>query len=121
MTSDVNYIDNFFSFLTGVIRNFSAFLSKFGVFIRNWPACFEKASFLYAGSSCTTAYGLETGCNQLATIHRIESTRKHIGGRRGKSGARVMAIIDHLHIQNKGRIYLMCCLTVVIKSDEVIF
>ena len=25
-------------------------LSKFGVSMRNWPACFEKASFLYAGS-----------------------------------------------------------------------
>ena len=35
----------FFSFLNGVI-------SKFSVFIRNWPACFEKASFfLYAGSA----------------------------------------------------------------------
>ena len=26
MTSDVNYIDIFFSFLTGVIRNYSAYL-----------------------------------------------------------------------------------------------
>ena len=51
MTIDVNYIDSFFfSFLTGAIRKFSAFLSKFGVFIRNWPACFEIVSFLYAGS-----------------------------------------------------------------------
>ena len=64
---------------------------------------------------------LETGCNQLSTIHRIESTWKHIGGTRGKSGARVMAIIDHLRIQNKGKIYLMCCLTEVIKSNGVIF
>ena len=53
MTSDVNYIDIFFSFLAGVIRNFSACLSKFGIFIRNWPACFEKASFLYEGSYCS--------------------------------------------------------------------
>ena len=52
MTSDVNYTDTFFSFLTGVIRNFSACLSKFGVFSRNWPVCFEKASFLNAGSYC---------------------------------------------------------------------
>ena len=52
MPSDVNYIDTFFSFLTGVIRNFSACLSIFGVFIRNWSACFEKVSFLYAGSYC---------------------------------------------------------------------
>ena len=52
MTSDVNYTDIFLSFLTGVIRNISACLSKFGVFIRNWPACFEKANFLYAGSYC---------------------------------------------------------------------
>ena len=50
MTSDVNYIDISFSFFTEVIRNFSACLSKFGMFIRSWPACFEKASFLYAGS-----------------------------------------------------------------------
>ena len=41
----------FFSFLTGVIRNFSVCVSKFDVFIRNWPAGLEKASFLYAGSS----------------------------------------------------------------------
>ena len=41
MTSDVNYTDIFFSFLAGVIRNFSACLSKFSVFIRSWPACFE--------------------------------------------------------------------------------
>ena len=40
----------FFSVLTGVIRNVSACFSKFGVFMRNWPACFEKVSFLYAGS-----------------------------------------------------------------------
>ena len=43
----------FFSFLTRVMRNFSACLSKFGVFIRNWPACFEKVSFLFASSYCT--------------------------------------------------------------------
>ena len=49
---DVKYIDIFFGFLTGAIRNFSACLSKFDVFIRNWLACFEKASFLYAGSYC---------------------------------------------------------------------
>ena len=42
----------FFSFLTGVIRNFSVCLSKFDVFIRNWLACFEKVSFLYGGSFC---------------------------------------------------------------------
>ena len=42
MTSDVNYTDIFFGFFTGVIRNFSGCLSKFCVFIRNWPACFEK-------------------------------------------------------------------------------
>ena len=48
MTSDVNYIDIFFNFLTGAIRKFSAWLSKFGVLIKNWPACFEKASFFYA-------------------------------------------------------------------------
>ena len=53
MTSDVSCVDVFFSFLTGVIRNASACLSKFGVFIRNWSACFEKASFLYGGSYCT--------------------------------------------------------------------
>ena len=46
MTSD-NYID-IFSFLNGVI-------SKFSVFIRNWPACFEKVSFLSAGSYCSSA------------------------------------------------------------------
>ena len=46
-------IDICFSFLTGVTRNFSACLSKFGVFIRNWLACFEKPSFLYASSYCT--------------------------------------------------------------------
>ena len=40
----------FFVFSTGVIRNFLACLSKFSVFIRNWSACFEKASFLYADS-----------------------------------------------------------------------
>ena len=57
MTSDVNYTDIFFSFLTGVIRNFSACQSKFSVFIRNWPACFEKASFLYAGFYCITGIG----------------------------------------------------------------
>ena len=39
----------FFGFLTGVIRKFSACLSKFDVFVRNWLACFEKASFLYEG------------------------------------------------------------------------
>ena len=38
----------FVSFLNGVI-------SKFSVFIRNWPACFEKVSFLYAGSYCSSA------------------------------------------------------------------
>ena len=42
----------FFVFSTGVTRNFLACLSKFSVFIRNWSACFEKASFLYAGSYC---------------------------------------------------------------------
>ena len=47
MTTDVNYTD-FSVFSTGVIRNFLACLSKFSVFIRNWSACFEKASFLYA-------------------------------------------------------------------------
>ena len=52
----------FFQFLTGVIRNFSACLSKFGVIIRNWPACFEKASFLYVGSYCTSkSQGLPFG------------------------------------------------------------
>ena len=51
MTNDVNYID-IFSFLTGVKRNFSAFLLKVVVFIRNWPACFEKVSFLSASSYC---------------------------------------------------------------------
>ena len=55
MASDINYIDIFFSFLTGVIRNFSACLSNFGVFIRNWPAYFEKASFLHMGSYCIPA------------------------------------------------------------------
>ena len=44
MTSDANYIDTF-----------SACLSEFGVFIRNWSACFEKASFLSAGSYCNPA------------------------------------------------------------------
>ena len=42
----------FFGFLTGVIRNFSACLSKCDVFVRNWLACFEKSSFLYRGSYC---------------------------------------------------------------------
>ena len=37
----------FFVFSTGVTRNFLACLSKFSVFIRNWSACFENASFLY--------------------------------------------------------------------------
>ena len=55
MTSEVSQIDIFFSFLTGVIRNVSACLSKFGVLIRNWPACFEKASLLHAGSYSTYA------------------------------------------------------------------
>ena len=32
------------------MKNFSFCLSKFGVFIRNWSACFEKAGSLYAGS-----------------------------------------------------------------------
>ena len=40
MTSNVNYID--FTFLNGVI-------AKFSVFLRNWPAYFENASFLYEG------------------------------------------------------------------------
>ena len=54
--SDVNFIDIFFQFLTGVERKFSASLSKFGVFIRNWPACFENTTFLhvYVGSYCTS-------------------------------------------------------------------
>ena len=61
MTSDVNFID-IFQFLIGVVRNFSACLSKFGVFIRNWPACFEKATFLHVGSYCTSkSQGLPFG------------------------------------------------------------
>ena len=36
----------FFNFLTEATRNLSACLAKFGVFIRNWSACFQKASFL---------------------------------------------------------------------------
>ena len=52
----------FFQFLTGVMRIFSTCLSKFGVIIRNWPACFEKASFLYAGSYCASeSQGLPFG------------------------------------------------------------
>ena len=47
MTSDVNYID-IFQFLNWSYKNLSACLSKFGVFVRHWPACFEKASFLFA-------------------------------------------------------------------------
>ena len=42
----------FFVFSTGVLRNLSACLSKFSVFIRNWSAFSEKMSFLYAGSYC---------------------------------------------------------------------
>ena len=73
MTSDVNYTDFFFfSFLTGVIKNFSACLSKFGVFIRNWPACFEKASFLYAGSHCIETLLTEV---QLASQRGLKRNR----------------------------------------------
>ena len=56
MTTDVNYIDIFLVSSTGVIRNFLACSSKFRVFIRNWSACFEKGSFLYAGSYCIHIY-----------------------------------------------------------------
>ena len=38
----------FFQFLNWSYKNLSACLSKSGVFIRNWPVCFEKVSFLYA-------------------------------------------------------------------------
>ena len=52
----------FFQFLNWSYEKLSACLSKFGVFIRNWPACFEKASFLYAGSYCTSkSQGLPFG------------------------------------------------------------
>ena len=51
MTIDVNYID-LFQFLNWSYTHFSASLSKFGVFMRNWPACSENVSFLYAGSYC---------------------------------------------------------------------
>ena len=55
-STDVNDIDIVLVFSTGVIRNFLACLSKLSVFIRNWSACFEKASFLYAGSYCIHIY-----------------------------------------------------------------
>ena len=44
---DVKYIGIFFGFLTGVVRNFSACLSKFDVFVRSWLACFEKVRVSY--------------------------------------------------------------------------
>ena len=70
MTSGVNYTDVFFSFLTGVTRNFSTNLSKFGVFIRNWSACFEKVSFLYAGFTVLVA----SFCSNLNHLISDQST-----------------------------------------------
>ena len=58
----------FSSVLTGVIRNFSACLSKFGSFIRNWPACFEKTSFLYAGSYCKSQICIFVLSNRNTTM-----------------------------------------------------
>ena len=61
MTSDINFID-IFSVSNWSYKKLFSLLIKFGVIIRSWPACFEKASFLYAGSYCTSkSQGLPFG------------------------------------------------------------
>ena len=61
MTSDVNFID-IFSISNWSCKKLFSLLIKIWCFIRNWPACFEKATFSYAGSYCTSkSQGLPFG------------------------------------------------------------